>query len=60
LYRAIEGCAEGLRDRPFLYREGRVHGTREAVVHPNYTLICEVASEAVEIAAVVHSRRRYP
>lgn len=57
---AIEACAERLRERPFLYRPGRVEGTREAVVHPNYILIYEVGAEAVEIVAVVHSRQQYP
>lgn len=60
LHLAIEACAEGLRERPFLYRPGRVGGTREAVVHPNYILIYEVGAETVEILAVVHSRKQYP
>ena len=60
LHWAIEACAEGLRDRPFRHRPGRIEGTREAVVHPNYILVYEVGSEAVEIAAVVHARRQYP
>lgn len=60
LHSAIEACAEGLRERPLLYRPGRVEGTREAVVHPNYILIYEVGAEAVEVTAVVHSRQQYP
>lgn len=56
----IEACADGLAERPFLYRPGRVTGTREAVVHPNYILIYEVIGETVEVIAVVHSRQRYP
>ncbi len=32
---AIEGCAERLPDHPFMYRTGRVAGTREAVVQAN-------------------------
>jgi plasmid stabilization system protein ParE len=39
---AIEACAERLPDHPFLYRPGRVAGTREAVVHPNYILVYRV------------------
>lgn len=57
---AIEACAERLRQRPYLYRRGRVEGTREAVVHPNYILIYEAGADAVEITAVVHSRQQYP
>lgn len=60
LHLAIEACAVRLRERPLLYRPGRVQGTREAVVHPNYILIYEVGVDAVEITAVVHSRRQYP
>lgn len=57
---AIEACAERLPDHPFMYRTGRATGTREAVVHPNYILIYRVASDAIEIVTVVHSRRQYP
>ncbi|HEX8238671.1 MAG TPA: type II toxin-antitoxin system RelE/ParE family toxin [Allosphingosinicella sp.] len=57
---AIEACADRLRERPFMYRPGRVQGTREAVVHPNYILIYEIGAAAVEIMAVVHARRQYP
>lgn len=56
----IEACAERLPEHPHLYRQGRVLGTREAVVHPNYILIYEVRMDAIEIRSVVHSRREYP
>ena len=57
---AIENCAERLPEHPFLYRTGRVDGTREAVVHPNYILIYRVATDEVEIVSVLHSRQQYP
>lgn len=57
---AIEACAERLAEHPFLYRTGRVAGTREAVVHPNYILMYRVTSDAVEIVNLVHARREYP
>ncbi|MGA9582069.1 MAG: type II toxin-antitoxin system RelE/ParE family toxin [Allosphingosinicella sp.] len=60
LQAAIEACASGLTQHPFLYRPGRVEGTREAVVHPNYILIYRVGAETVEIVRVVHSRQQYP
>ncbi|WP_338446184.1 type II toxin-antitoxin system RelE/ParE family toxin [Pelagerythrobacter marensis] len=44
LLAAIEACAERLPDHPFMYRPGRIAGTREAVVHPNYILIYRVRS----------------
>jgi toxin ParE1/3/4 len=49
LQAAIDACAEGLTDRPFMYRPGRVEGTREAVVRPNYIVIYRVTADAVEI-----------
>jgi toxin ParE1/3/4 len=56
----IHSCIKRVMQFPFMYRAGRVAGTREAVVHPNYLIIYRVAVEAVEIIAVVHARRNYP
>jgi addiction module RelE/StbE family toxin len=56
----IEFTAERLIEHPFIYRPGRVNGTREAVVHPNYIIIYRVTEEAVEIVNVVHARQMYP
>jgi toxin ParE1/3/4 len=56
----IEGCVERLPLNPYMYRTGRVVGTREAVVHPNYILIYRVGIETVEIVNVVHARQDYP
>lgn len=42
-----------------LHRPGRIPGTREAVVHPNYILIYRVA-EIIEALAVFHARQPYP
>ena len=39
LYAIIEHTAERLPDHPYLHRLGRVSGTREAIVHPNYILV---------------------
>lgn len=60
IFVAIEACADRLPEHPFLYRLGRVEGTREAVVHPNYIIIYRVTAEAVEILNVVHARQEYP
>jgi len=57
---AIEDCAERLPEHPFMYRGGRVAGTREAVVHPNYILLYRVTSDAVEVVGVFHARQQYP
>lgn len=60
LQTAIEACAEHLPDHPHLYRPGRVPGTREAVVHPNYILVYRVTDVTIEIMALVHARLAYP
>lgn len=55
-----EDCAERLTEHPYMYRTGRIPGTREAVVHPNYGLVYRVSSDVVEIVNVLHSRQHYP
>lgn len=60
LQAAIEACAAALPAHPFAFRPGRVAGTREAIVHPNYILIYRVSPEVVEIVNVVHARQQYP
>lgn len=56
----IDLCTERLTDHPYMYRTGRVEGTREAVVHPNYRVVYRVAPDIVEILDVMHTRREYP
>jgi addiction module RelE/StbE family toxin len=53
-------AVKNLQDLPLIYREGRVSGTREIVVHPNYVLIYRIAIDAVWIVNVLHTARRYP
>jgi toxin ParE1/3/4 len=60
LQEAMESCAERLTTHPYSYRPGRVAGTREAVVHPNYLLVYRVHVDRVEIVNVFHARRQYP
>ena len=59
LYDAIEAATEGLPQHPYLYRPGRVAGTREIVVHPNYIAVYRVTSQ-IEILNVLHARQQYP
>jgi toxin ParE1/3/4 len=56
----LQRAAGRLPLHPYMHRRGRVAGTREAIVHPNYLIIYRVSREAIEILAVVHARRRYP
>jgi len=60
LHDSIVRTADRLPDHPLIHRPGRVPGTREAVVHPNYILVYRVTAEAIEILAVLHARRQYP
>lgn len=57
---AIFDCADRLAAHPYMHRAGRVAGTREAIVHPNYILVYRVGEDAIEILDVVHARQRYP
>jgi len=57
---AIETGVARLSRMPFAFRSGRVAGTREYVVHPNYIVIYRIRPHAVEILNIVHARRQYP
>ena len=60
LYASIEQAVSALPSHPYLYRLGRVPGTREIVVHPNYLVIYRVRLTCIEIIQVMHARREYP
>lgn len=49
-----------LIDHPKMGRAGRVHETRELVVHANYILVYTVAGQEVQILRVVHAARQWP
>ncbi|WP_296236128.1 type II toxin-antitoxin system RelE/ParE family toxin [uncultured Pseudomonas sp.] len=57
---AIEATAEALPQYPYIHRPGRVPGTREAVVHPNYLVVYRVGTERISIVDVLHARQEYP
>ncbi len=48
--------AEQLDRHPALGRVGRVKGTRELVVHPNYLLIYRIVDKVPEVLRVKHAR----
>lgn len=60
LHAAIVQSAENLPLMPYLFRPGRVPGTRELVVHPNYIVVYQVGSDAIDIQRILHSRQQYP
>ncbi len=47
-------------EHTYMFRAGRVPGTREIVAHPNYILIYKVLNDAILVLGVLHSRREYP
>ncbi|WP_392888886.1 type II toxin-antitoxin system RelE/ParE family toxin [Pseudomonas migulae] len=59
LYQSIEAATCALAQHPGLYRLGRVSGTREIVVHPNYLVVYQV-TDRIEILNVLHARQQYP
>jgi toxin ParE1/3/4 len=54
------GKAERLREQPKLYRPGRVSGTREMVVRPNYVVVYSESTIAVTILRVLHAAQMWP
>lgn len=45
---------------PRAYRVGRIPGTREMVVHPNYLVIYREDADGVIILRVLHAAQRWP
>ena len=60
LHAEIVKSAENLPLMPYLFRPGRVAGTREHVVHPNYIVADQVGNNVSDILRVLHSRQQYP
>lgn len=53
-------AALGLIDYPERGRSGRMAGTRELVVHPNYILVYRVKPDLVEILTILHAAQLWP
>jgi toxin ParE1/3/4 len=60
LVEMIRDKTEALRTRPKMYREGRMRGTREMVVHRNYIVFYRVSEDTVTIQRVKHARQQLP
>ena len=56
----FEAKAESARLRPKLYKAGRVRGTREIVVRPNYAMVYRVQCDVVEVLRVLHAAQQWP
>jgi addiction module RelE/StbE family toxin len=58
----FEAKAEQARQRPTLYKMGRVRGTREIVVRPNYIMVYRIEDESDTLAVlrVLHAAQQWP
>ena len=45
---------------PNLGRKGRVEGSRELVVHPNFLVIYTVHAKSIDVIRFLHARQLYP
>ena len=56
----IETKVAALAENPRLYKTGRVSGTREMVVRPNYIVVYKEAAHVVSVLRVLHAARQWP
>ncbi len=56
----IESKVAMLRTHPMAFREGRVEGTRELVVRPNYVVVYLVDPKTISILRVLHAAQQWP
>lgn len=56
----IEEAILPVAEYPYLFRSGRVAGTREIVAHPNYLLVYQVSASRITVLSVLHARQEYP
>lgn len=60
LGQAIEESTWPLSEHPYLFRAGRVSGTREIVAHKNYIVVYRITLTCIEVLRVMHARRNFP
>ena len=60
LGRSIEESTWPLSEHPYLYRPGKVPGTREIIAHRNYVVVYRVELAVIEVLRVLHARQQYP
>ena len=56
----FEAKAENARQQPKLYKPGRMKGTRELVVRPNYVMVYRLTGDLVEVLRVLHAAQQWP
>lgn len=57
---AFEERAEQARQHPQFYKNGRLAGTKEIVVRPNYVMVYRCDETTVEILRVLHAAQKWP
>lgn len=57
---AIEDKTNALADHPKLYKPGRMKGTREMVIRPNYVVIYQETRTEVTVLRVLHAAQQWP
>jgi len=58
----LEEKAELARQRPGLYRPGRMPGTREIIVRPNYVVVYRIEDDGntAAVLRVLHAAQQWP
>ena len=56
----LRSAASNLCFYPLKGKQGRVLGTRELVVHPNYILIYTQSNNNINIINILHTSQQYP
>ena len=56
----IEGKTSRLPEHPQMYRVGRVDGTREMIVCPNYIVIYAEYPSKVTVLRILHAAQQWP
>ena len=60
LYDEISTKVNALAGNPFLYRSGRVTGTREMTVRHNYIVVYGFDDRKIDVLRVLHTSRQWP
>jgi toxin ParE1/3/4 len=60
LHEAVQDAVHKLPAMPHLFRPGRVTGTRERVVHPNYIVVYQIGDTTITVLRILHARQKYP
>lgn len=56
----FEAKADPLPKHPKLYKPGRMKGTREIVVRPNYVMVYAIKGDTIAILRVLHTAQQWP